>query len=184
VIGLDNDMRSYFFGPESTTRPTTERLAEQLGTSFRPLALDIRDADGVLALFAEHGSGIELVVHTAAQPSHDWAAREPFTDFAVNATGTLHLLEATRRHCPDATFVFCSTNKVYGDRPNALPLEELDTRLELPQDHAWYRGVDLTMPIDTCTHSCSASRRSRRTCSCRSTGATSGSPRCASAAAA
>jgi CDP-paratose 2-epimerase len=133
VIGVDNDMRAYFFGPESTTRPTTERLESTLGESFRAVELDIRDGDGVLRLFEAEGSRIDLVVHTAAQPSHDWAAREPFTDFAVNATGTLHLLEATRRHCPDATFVFCSTNKVYGDRPNDLPLQELDTRLELPR---------------------------------------------------
>jgi CDP-paratose 2-epimerase len=93
------------------------------------------------------------VIHTAAQPSHDWAASEPLTDFTVNANGTLALLEATRAHAPDATFIFTSTNKVYGDRPNDLPLVELETRLELPEDHRWYGGIDLEMPIDRCTHS-------------------------------
>lgn len=153
VIGLDNDMRAYFFGPDASTKPVTERLTTELGSSFKPLALDIRDADGVLDVFASRGRAIELIVHAAAQPSHDWAASQPLTDFSVNATGTLNLLEGTRRHCPEATFVFCSTNKVYGDRPNKLPLEEHVTRLELPADHPWFDGIDLTMSIDTCTHS-------------------------------
>ncbi len=153
VIGLDNDMRSYFFGPDATTRPAIDRLEARCGDAFAPTELDIRDADGVMTLFGRHAKEIELVVHTAAQPSHDWAASEPQTDFAVNANGTLNLLEATRAHCPDATFVFTSTNKVYGDRPNALPLEDLGSRLDLPPSHPWYGGVDLTMPIDTCTHS-------------------------------
>ena len=104
-------------------------------------------------MFAQHARDIELVVHTAAQPSHDWAASDPHTDFTVNANGTLNLLQATREHAPDATFIFCSTNKVYGDRPNFLPLEEHETRLELPRDHRWYGGIDLEMPIDQPTHS-------------------------------
>jgi len=153
VVGLDNDMRAYFFGDEASTKPVSARLAEQLGSSFRPTALDIRDQAGVDALFAEHGSAVELIVHTAAQPSHDWAAREPHTDFSVNATGTLNLLQAARDHCPDATFVFTSTNKVYGDRPNQLPLQELETRWELPEDHEWFGGIPIEMSIDTCTHS-------------------------------
>ncbi len=152
VIGIDNDMRAYFFGPEASTASSSARLAEELDT-FRGLSLDIRDREGVDALFAEHGSKIELVVHTAAQPSHDWAAREPHTDFTVNANGTLNLLQAARENCPDATFVFTSTNKVYGDRPNDLPLVELDTRYELPEDHKWFGGIDLEMSIDLCTHS-------------------------------
>lgn len=153
VVGLDNDMRSYFFGPEATTAPTTDRLATDYADAFLPLDVDIRDAEGVDAVFAEHANAVELIVHTAAQPSHDWAASEPQTDFSVNATGTLNLLQAARTHTPDATFIFTSTNKVYGDRPNSLPLVELDSRLELPPDHKWYDGIDLTMPIDTCTHS-------------------------------
>jgi len=93
------------------------------------------------------------VVHTAAQPSHDWAASDPHTDFTVNANGTLNLLEVTRRHAPDATFIFTSTNKVYGDRPNFLPLEEHPQRLELPREHRWYEGIDVGMSIDSTTHS-------------------------------
>lgn len=153
VIGLDNDLRSYFFGPDATTRPTTDRLSKTFGDAFTPMDVDIRDVDAVTRLFARHAKEIELVVHTAAQPSHDWAATEPQTDFAVNANGTLNLLEATRANCPDSTFIFTSTNKVYGDRPNALPLEDLGSRLELPAGHRWYNGIDLSMPIDMCTHS-------------------------------
>jgi CDP-paratose 2-epimerase len=153
VVGLDNDMRAYFFGPEATTAPTVRRLAGELGDAFRPVELDIRDADGLMRVFAKHSRDIGLIVHTAAQPSHDWAAREPHTDFAVNATGTLNLLEAARTHAPDAPFVFTSTNKVYGDRPNSLALVESARRLDLPEDHAWYDGIDVSMSIDTCTHS-------------------------------
>jgi CDP-paratose 2-epimerase len=153
VVGVDNDLRSYFFGEEASTRPSSLRLADELGASFRAVELDIRDRDGVERLFAELGSQVELVVHCAAQPSHDWAAREPHTDFGVNAVGTLNLLEATRQSCPAATFVFCSTNKVYGDRPNLLPLVERDTRWELPEDHAFFGGIPTSMSIDQSTHS-------------------------------
>jgi CDP-paratose 2-epimerase len=152
VLGIDNDMRAEFFGPEASTESVTAMLAETL-PGFRAVDLDIRDAGGVMRLFAENAGRIELIVHAAAQPSHDWAAREPQVDFAVNANGTLNLLEAARRHAPDAPFVFCSTNKVYGDRPNALPLVETETRLELPADHRWFGGIDTTMSIDRSLHS-------------------------------
>jgi CDP-paratose 2-epimerase len=152
VIGIENDMRARFFGPDASTSHVTEQLKAEID-GFRHVDLDIRDTDGVGALIARHAHRIELIVHTAAQPSHDWAASDPLTDFGVNASGTLNLLQAARAHAPDATFVFTSTNKVYGDRPNFLPLVELDTRLELPPDHQWYTGIDLEMPIDTCTHS-------------------------------
>jgi CDP-paratose 2-epimerase len=117
------------------------------------LEIDIRDAEGVSRIFAERAGEIELVIHTAAQPSHDWAASDPQTDFGINANGTLNLLEATRRHAPNATFIFCSTNKVYGDLPNELPLMALPQRLELPEDHRYYGGIDTTMSIDASTHS-------------------------------
>src|SRR6476620_2010104 len=152
VIGIDNDMRAYFFGPEASTASSSARLAEELD-SFRGLSLDIRDREGVDALFAEHGSKIELVVHTAAQPSHDWAAREPHTDFTVNANGTLNVLEATRLHAPEAAFVFTSTNKVYGDTPNRLPLVELERRWEIDPTHPYERGIDEQMSIDHTLHS-------------------------------
>jgi CDP-paratose 2-epimerase len=152
VIGLDNDMRAEFFGPEASTRPVTEALVEA-HPEFHAHPIDIRDAESVDRVFATHAKQLELVIHTAAQPSHDWAARDPQTDFTVNANGTLNLLESTRRHAPNATFIFTSTNKVYGDRPNFLPLIETETRLELPSDHRWYGGIDTTMPLDRCTHS-------------------------------
>jgi CDP-paratose 2-epimerase len=152
VVGIENDMRARFFGPGASTAHQTERLEERYA-AFRSHDVDIRDADAIDRIFAEAGRRLELVVHTAAQPSHDWAAGDPALDFAVNATGTLNLLESTRRHAPEATFVFTSTNKVYGDRPNLLPLVELETRLELPPDHEWYDGVPTTMPIDGTLHS-------------------------------
>jgi len=152
VIGLENDMRAQFFGPDASTAPVSNRLVAEVDT-FHWEKLDIRDSGRVDALFAQHARAIELIVHTAAQPSHDWAASDPNTDFTVNANGTLSLLEAARRHVPDATFIFVSTNKVYGDRPNFLPLEELPTRLELPRDHRWYGGIDTEMSIDSTTHS-------------------------------
>ena len=153
VVGIENDMRAWFFGAEASTAHTSERLRSELGDAFTSVELDIRDAEGIDRLFASHGGAIELVIHTAAQPSHDWAASDPQVDFAVNANGTLNLLEATRRHAPAATFVFCSTNKVYGDLPNQLPLVELEQRLELPPEHRYFGGIDTTMSIDASTHS-------------------------------
>jgi CDP-paratose 2-epimerase len=153
VVGLENDMRAQFFGASASTAHTTERLKAGLGDSFRSLEIDIRDADAVNRVFGELAGSLELVVHTAAQPSHDWAASDPQTDFGVNANGTLNLLEAARRHSPDVTFIFCSTNKVYGDLPNQLPLIELEDRLELPADHRYFKGIDTSMSIDASTHS-------------------------------
>lgn len=153
VVGLENDMRARFFGPDASTAPTTQALVERYPTEFRSLDLDVRDAAGVSRVFAERAGQVELVIHTAAQPSHDWAASDPQADFAVNASGTLNLLEAARAHAPSATFVFCSTNKVYGDLPNSLPLVELGQRLELPEDHRYFGGIDTSMSIDRSTHS-------------------------------
>jgi CDP-paratose 2-epimerase len=153
VIGLENDMRAVYFGPDASTRRVSEQLVDMYPHEFRWLELDIRDADGVMRLFAEFKGDLELVIHTAAQPSHDWAATDPQTDFAVNANGTLNLLEAARTHVPDASFIFCSTNKVYGDRPNRLPLVELETRLDLPVEDRYYEGIDTSMSIDASMHS-------------------------------
>jgi CDP-paratose 2-epimerase len=153
VVGLENDMRARFFGEEASTRRMSEVLQERLPDEFVHEEIDIRDADGVERIFAKLAGRIELIVHTAAQPSHDWAAKEPQTDFGVNANGTLNLLEAARKHAIDAPFVFCSTNKVYGDTPNRLPLVELEERLELPEDHEYYDGIPTSMSIDGSTHS-------------------------------
>jgi CDP-paratose 2-epimerase len=152
VVGIENDMRASFFGAEASTAHVTERLLAE-HPEFRSEAADIRDRDAVERIFRERAGQIELIVHTAAQPSHDWAASDPQTDFGVNANGTLNLLEAARAHAPEAPFVFCSTNKVYGDTPNRLPLEELEMRLELPGDHRYHRGIDTSMSIDSSTHS-------------------------------
>jgi CDP-paratose 2-epimerase len=153
VIGVENDMRASFFGPDASTSRMTASLLARHADAFTTLELDIRDRAALERLFAEHAREIELVIHTAAQPSHDWAASDPHTDFAVNALGTLNLLEAARAHAPGATFVFCSTNKVYGDLPNQLPLIELPQRLELPEDHRYHEGIDTSMSIDRSTHS-------------------------------
>ncbi len=153
VAGIDNDMRAYFFGEEASTRWAANRLKEKCARYSHHDA-DIRDYQAVEAIFKQYEGDIALVVHTAAQPSHDWAAKEPLTDFGVNATGTLHLLEATRLHAAEAPFIFTSTNKVYGDAPNELPLVEQDTRWELPPGHAYAEhGIDESMSIDQCKHS-------------------------------
>lgn len=153
VVGIDNDMRGYFFGAEASTRWRIDDLSRTCGR-YRHNAIDIRDADAINTLFDDLSDDVFAVIHAAAQPSHDWAAREPFTDFSVNATGTLNLLEATRRHAPDAAFVFLSTNKVYGDTPNRLPLVEAETRWEIANDHPFHaRGIDETMSIDQTLHS-------------------------------
>ena len=152
VLGIENDMRAAFFGPEASTAPMSRTLAKR-HPEFQPLDIDVRDEAAVTAAFKRHASELELVIHAAAQPSHDWAASDPRTDFTVNAAGTLNLLEATRTHAPEATFVFVSTNKVYGDRPNGLPLEDNGSRLELPKEHSFWAGIDTTMPIDRSLHS-------------------------------
>jgi len=153
VVGIDNNMREYFFGPDASVDWKTAELVASL-PRFRHLATDIRDATAIDNLFKAHGNNIELVIHCAAQPSHDWAAREPMTDFSINATGTLVLLEATRKFSPGAVFIHTSTNKVYGDAPNSLPLYETEQRWELDPTHPWSeRGIDESMSIDQTKHS-------------------------------
>jgi CDP-paratose 2-epimerase len=152
VVGIDNDMRREFFGDGATTAPNLERMKRSI-PSYEHYNVDIRDNASIFKIFERYGDEISLVIHTAAQPSHDWAARAPFVDFTVNANGTLVLLEATRQFAPEAVFIFTSTNKVYGDRPNSLPLVELETRWEIDQSHPYAHGIPEEMPIDTCLHS-------------------------------
>lgn len=153
VIGIDNDARSYFFGPEASTKASTQKLLEDF-PNFRSENVDIRDSQKVFEIFNKYGADIKLVIHTAAQPSHDWAAREPFTDFSINANGTLNILEATRTYCEKAVFIFTSTNKVYGDKPNSLPLKELESRWEIEESHPYFKeGIDESMSIDQAKHS-------------------------------
>lgn len=151
VIGIDNDMRKYFFGGDASTYDIFQRLKDDYPDRYIHYSVDIRDREKIEQIFQKHD--FQLIIHTAAQPSHDWAAREPYTDFDINAVGTLNLLENYRKYSSEAVFIFTSTNKVYGDRPNSLPLVELETRWELPPGHKFYRGIDETMSIDNSLHS-------------------------------
>ncbi|MDR1451901.1 MAG: NAD-dependent epimerase/dehydratase family protein [Helicobacteraceae bacterium] len=153
IVGVDNDMRAYFFGADASTKKNIEAKKADL-KNFKHYSVDIRDINAIEGIFDEYKGDIAGVIHTAAQPSHDWAAREPFTDFGVNANGTLNMLEMTRLYAFDAPFIFTSTNKVYGDTPNRLPLIELDSRWELDDAHPYYKnGIDETMSIDNSKHS-------------------------------
>ena len=145
-------MRAEFFGPEASTLSTRQRL-ESLLPRYTHQSIDIRDFEAVKKVFERYGAEIKVIVHTAAQPSHDWAARAPHIDFGVNATGTLNMLEAARLYAPEAVFIFTSTNKVYGDTPNRLPLIELEKRWEIDPAHAYAVGIDESMSIDQTKHS-------------------------------
>ncbi len=149
VHGVDNNMRADFFGPGGDTRWNQQRL-QAIHTNFRHHELDIRDRFGVNQLLETLQP--DVIVHTAAQPSHDLAASRPYDDFDVNAVGTLNLLEATRRHSPEAVFAHMSTNKVYGDRPNSIALKELASRWEY-DDPAYANGIAEDFPIDQSKHS-------------------------------
>ncbi len=153
IIGIDNNLRQYFFGKEASTDWNRNRLSEKF-SNYKDYSSDIRDYTALEIIFKKYGKDISLIIHTAAQPSHDWAAKEPLTDFSVNATGTINMLELTRIHCPKAVFIFTSTNKVYGDNPNYLPLVELENRWEIDKSHPYFeKGIDETMSIDQCKHS-------------------------------
>jgi CDP-paratose 2-epimerase len=153
VVGIDNDMRQEFFGAEASTAWNVRKLSDDLGAAYSHHGVDIRDRDALAKIFRKYGKDIAVVIHTAAQPSHDWAERDPFTDFDVNAGGTLNLLQNTREHCIEAPFIHCSTNKVYGDRPNSLPLIEQETRWEIDPAHPYADGITEDMSIDQCLHS-------------------------------
>jgi CDP-paratose 2-epimerase len=153
VVGIDNDMRRHFFGDTASTA-WARRSLETSVSGYRHLDLDVRDDAAIKNVFKTYGKDIAVVIHAAAQPSHDWAARDPVLDFGVNANGTMILLEAARHHCPDAPFIFCSTNKVYGDTANRLPLVEQEKRWEIAPSHPYAaHGIDETMTIDTSMHS-------------------------------
>ncbi len=153
IVGIDNNMRQYFFGAEASTDWNRQNLSEKY-TNYEHHNIDIRDVAEVQRVFEKYNSDIKLIVHTAAQPSHDWAAREPLTDFSVNANGTMNLLEMTRMFCPESVFIFTSTNKVYGDKPNELPLVQLETRWEIDSSHTYFKeGINEEMTIDQSKHS-------------------------------
>ena len=152
VVGIDNDLRKVFFGEEASTRKTRDALIATV-PEYEHHDIDIRDAPAVNEIFKQYGRNLKAIVHTAAQPSHDWAARNPQMDFTVNANGTLNLLEAARNFCPETPFVFTSTNKVYGDTPNRLPLRELELRWEIEPGHEYEPGISESMSIDQTKHS-------------------------------
>ena len=153
IIGIDNDMRSYFFGESASTKDSSKSLMSKL-ENYEHYNIDIRDYNKLSEVFNKYSSDIEIVIHTAAQPSHDWAAKEPLTDFGVNALGTMNMLEVTRLNCPNATFIFTSTNKVYGDTPNKSPyIQECETRWECVNDLGNPTSIDETMSIDNTKHS-------------------------------
>jgi CDP-paratose 2-epimerase len=153
IVGIDNDMRARFFGKQASTAWNLSRLSKELGYGYVHHSVDIRDTDTLRAIFRREGGNTKAIIHTAAQPSHDWAAKDVQTDFTVNANGTLNLLELAREHCPQAPFIFTSTNKVYGDTPNNLPLVEQENRWEIDQSHPYYNGIDETMSLDQTRHS-------------------------------
>jgi len=152
IIGIDNDMRSYFFGEGSSTKDSLESLKSKIN-DYEHYNIDIRDYEKLNQIFNKYSSDIDIVIHTAAQPSHDWAAKEPLTDFSVNAMGTMNMLEVTRLNCPNATFIFTSTNKVYGDTPNRLGIQERNSRYEYVMDYGGLGLVDEQMSIDNTKHS-------------------------------
>ncbi len=153
IVGIDNDMRRYFFGDEASTQRRLQQI-QKTYPDYTHYAIDIRSVEELDKIFSKYTTDIKLIIHTAAQPSHDWACREPLTDFSINANGTLNLLEMTRQYCQDAVFIFTSTNKVYGDSPNKLPLIEQNMRWEVDPAHPYAeKGINETMSIDDCKHS-------------------------------
>ncbi len=152
VVGIDNNLREHFFGKDGSVIWNQEQLLKH-NKRYIHFSVDIRNQEEIGKIFNKFRKDIALIIHAAAQPSHDWAARDPMMDFEINAIGTMVLLEAARKYSPKAVFIFTSTNKVYGDRPNSLPFIESEKRFELPQAHQYYKGIDEAMSIDNCLHS-------------------------------
>ena len=152
IVGIDNNSRRFFFGKDGDTGWIKTRLKKSIKKYYH-YNIDIRSLNSLEKVFKKYGKKISLIIHSAAQPSHDWAKTRPFIDFDINAKGTLNLLELNKRYCPETPFIFMSTNKVYGDNPNLLPLKEKKSRWEINSNHKYYKGIDESMSIDRCTHS-------------------------------
>ena len=152
VIGIDNNLRKFFFGNDGSTLWVKNKLLKN-NKSFKNFNCDIRNYSNLEKIFKKYQKKISLIIHCAAQPSHDYGKNFPIIDFNVNATGTLNLLELTKKHCYDAPFIFMSTNKVYGDNPNNLKIIEQKFRWELKKNNNYFKGIDEKFPIDNCTHS-------------------------------
>ncbi len=152
VIGIDNNLRKFFFGKDGSTLWIKNKLLKT-NKKFKNFSIDIRNFNNLEKIFKKYSKDIALIIHCAAQPSHDYGKSYPKIDFSVNATGTLNLLELTKKYCPDAPFIFMSTNKVYGDNPNKLKIFEKKTRWEIKKSEKYYKGIDEQFSIDNCTHS-------------------------------
>jgi len=152
VIGIDNNLRKFFFGSDGSTTWMKNKLLKNY-KNFENFNIDIRNVNKLKKIFQKFQKNISLIVHCAAQPSHDYGKNYPIIDFNVNATGTLNLLELTKKYCPNSPFIFMSTNKVYGDNPNKLKIIEKKSRWELNKNHKYFKGIDEKFSIDECTHS-------------------------------
>ena len=152
IIGIDNNSRKLFFGKDGDVSWVRRKLEKNI-KNYKHYNIDIADPNAVKKIFKKYKKNIKLVIHSAAQPSHDWAKNNIFKDFDVNARGTINLLEMTKNYCFDAPFIFMSTNKVYGDNPNKLPLVEKSTRWEIKNNHSFKNGITENMSIDNCVHS-------------------------------
>ena len=152
ILGVDNNARKFFFGPDGDISWIKKSLKKKI-KNYNHYNIDIRNYNSLKKIFSKYKNQIKLIIHCAAQPSHDWAKNKAFIDFDVNAKGTLNLLELTKRYCSSSPFIFMSTNKVYGDNPNKLPLIEKKTRWEVNKNHKFVNGIDETMSLDSCTHS-------------------------------
>ncbi len=152
ILGIDNNFRKFFFGNDGDISWIKKKLKKNI-ENYEHLNIDIRNFNSLKKIFTKYKKNIKVIIHAAAQPSHDWAKNKPFIDFDINSKGTLNLLELTKSFCPEAPFIFMSTNKIYGDNPNNLPLLEKKTRWEIKENHKFKKGIDETMSIDNCTHS-------------------------------
>ena len=152
VIGIDNNLRQLFFGKDGSTIWIKNRLKKR-NKNFKSLNIDIRNYNQLEKIFKKFTKDISIIIHCAAQPSHDYGKNYPKLDFEVNASGTLNMLELTKIYCPNTTFIFMSTNKVYGDNPNKLKFTEKKLRWELSKKNIFYKGIDENFSIDNCTHS-------------------------------
>ena len=152
VVGIDNNLRNHFFGKDGSTIWVKKKLLNE-HKNFQSNNIDIRNFNSIEKIFKIYKKKISLIIHCAAQPSHDYGKKFPILDFNVNATGTLNLLELTKRYCPDSPFIFMSTNKVYGDNPNKLKIIEKSKRWELKEKDIFFKGIDEKFSIDNCTHS-------------------------------
>ena len=152
IVGIDNDSRGYFFGDGGSVSKNIRKLKAEI-SNYRHYPIDIRDKERVLEVFLEYSSSIKLIINAAAQPSHDWSGRHPLEDFEINALGPVILLENTRKCCPEAVFIQCSSSKVYGDSMNKMEFIDSELRYDFPEDHTYFNGFNEGLKLDHSLHS-------------------------------